>query len=116
MQNHSHPREALIGAVGFARHTRRKEVEVCMTSLHEIDKRIDELKGPDSPDHPEIEEIRKQLPKQYWEYADVFQKSKSDELPPSRPYDHKIELVKEQELGYSPIYRLGLEELEAAKE
>jgi transposase InsO family protein len=41
---------------------------------------------------------------------------KSDELPLSKPYDHKIELVKEQKLGYSPIYRLSREELEAAKE
>jgi hypothetical protein len=107
---------ALIGAVGFARHTRKKQVELCMTSLHEIDKRIEDLKGPEVPEDPELEDIKKQLPKQYWEYVDVFQKSKSDELPSPKPYDHKIELVKEQELGYSPIYRLGLEELEAAKE
>ncbi|EED14572.1 retrotransposon polyprotein, putative [Talaromyces stipitatus ATCC 10500] len=107
---------ALIGAVGFARHARQPKAELCMTSLYEIDKRLDELNHPYELEEPEIEEIKKQLPRQYWEFVDVFQKSKSDELPPPKPYDHKIELVKEQELGYSPIYRLGREELEAAKE
>ena len=107
---------AFIGAVGFSRHTRQRGMELCTTSLHEIDKRIEELENPGGLEDPEIDEIKKQLPERYWEYADVFQKSKSDELPPHKPYDHKIELEGERDLGYSPIYRLGREELEAAKE
>ncbi|KAI7975494.1 hypothetical protein EIK77_002299 [Talaromyces pinophilus] len=107
---------AIISALGFSRHTHQQGVELCMTSLHEIDKRIEELKNPVDSEDPEIEEIKKQLPERYWEYTDVFQKSKSDELPPHKSYDHKIELVGEKDLGYSPIYRLGREELEAAKE
>jgi hypothetical protein len=87
-----------------------------MTSFHEINKRIEELRNPVGSEDPEIEEIREQLPERYREYIDVFQKSKSDELPPYKPYDHKIVLVGEKDLGYSPIYRLSREELEAAKE
>ena len=56
---------ALIGAVGFSRHTRQRGVELCMTSLHEIDKRIEELKGPVGLDDLEIEEIKEQLPECY---------------------------------------------------
>ena len=47
---------------------------------------------------------------------DIFQKLKLDELPPYKLYNHKIELEGEQDLGYSPIYCLEREELEAIKE
>jgi hypothetical protein len=56
---------ALISAVGFARHTRQREVELCMTTLHEINKRLEELHIPVSSKDPEVEEIKKQLPSQY---------------------------------------------------
>ena len=46
----------------------------------------------------------------------MFQKSKLDKLLPHKSYNHKIELISERDLGYSPIYCLGWEELEAVKE
>ncbi|EED18927.1 retrotransposon polyprotein, putative [Talaromyces stipitatus ATCC 10500] len=109
---------ALINAVGFVRHVRDKDTETCMTSLHEIEKAIDgqlQLQNEEEKD-TETEGIKKTLPEKYWEFIDVFLKSKSDELPPHRLYDHKIELTEEKQLGYSPIYRMSLEELEAARE
>lgn len=50
---------AIIGAVGFSRHTHQWGVELCMTSLHEISKRIEELNNPADYEDPEIEEIKK---------------------------------------------------------
>lgn len=42
-------------------------------------------------------------------------RSKSDELPEHKDYDHRIEL-EEVELGYCPLYRMTAEELQAAKD
>jgi len=56
---------ALIGAIEFSRHTCQRGVELCMTSLHKINKRIEELKGPVDSDNPEIEEIKEQLLERY---------------------------------------------------
>jgi hypothetical protein len=44
----------------------------------------------------------------------VFSKRESDKLPDHKSYDHHIELIGDQELGYSPLYRMTLKELEAA--
>lgn len=60
------------------------------------------------------------LPEQYQEYADVFSKTASDELPPKRMNDYQIELedgkTAESEVGYSPLYKQTAEELEAAQD
>ena len=49
------------------------------------------------------------------EFKDVFSKRASDELPPSRLYDHKISLEKEHDLGFSPLYKMTTAELETVK-
>lgn len=38
------------------------------------------------------EDIRKKLPEEYHDFIDVFMPQEADELPPHRPFDHKIEL------------------------
>ena len=91
-----------------------KETETFSTSLYEIDHIID-VKSSQIQDM-EIEEIKKTLPKEYHELAEVFSKKKSDELPPYRPgVDHDIVLEAEAIPGYCPLYKLLLEELKAAK-
>ncbi|KAL7281329.1 hypothetical protein ACG7TL_004638 [Trametes sanguinea] len=56
------------------------------------------------------------IPEEYHEFADVFSKSKADELPEHRPYDLKIEL----EPGATPplglIYSLSKVELDTLRE
>ncbi|KAE8548994.1 hypothetical protein EYB25_009377 [Talaromyces marneffei] len=86
---------AVIRAAGFFRNVKSKGAETFMTKL------------------PEIKE---QLPERYHDYADVFSKTKSDELPARREYDHRIELEKDAELGYCPLYRMTEAELEAMKD
>jgi hypothetical protein len=106
---------ALIGAAGFNRSIKSKEDEVFITSLNEIEKAIEDKERPD--DEPlEEEEIKEHLPEWYHEFVDVFSKIKSDKLPERKEYDHKIELEKEVELGYCPLYRMSAEELQAAKD
>ncbi|EEA25098.1 hypothetical protein PMAA_062250 [Talaromyces marneffei ATCC 18224] len=82
---------ALIGAAGFARHIRDKESETFVTSLSELEKAIEDKRQLDDADS-EAQEIKEQLPERYHEFADVFSKIKSDELPERKEYDHRIEL------------------------
>src|SRR6267378_3639493 len=104
----------MIGAVGFRRHTRKKDTEIFMAHLYEIDR-----KKTENISDPEAELITQKLPACYSDYRDVFSKSASDTLPPSRSCDHKIELENDksptESIGHSPLYKLSAEELEAAR-
>jgi transposase InsO family protein len=106
-----------IGATGFRRHEKRKEVEIFCTSLYEIERLIERrLLGEAEEDK---QEIIKRLPEEYHEFADVFSKRESDLMPPSRKnVDFKIHLEDEadpvRDIGHGPIYKMNAEELEAA--
>jgi len=113
------PDIAIIGAVAFTQLAHRDREAVGCTSLHEVDKLV-ESKIADSMPRDE-EDLRRKaaeaIPECYHDYFDMFSKAESDDLPPRRTQvDHKIELAtKPEELGYSPLYKLSLEELEAAR-
>jgi hypothetical protein len=104
---------ALIGGAGFQRHLKDKRSETFITSLSEIEKALEDKRQAEDI---EEREIKDQLPERYHQFADVFSKIQSDELPQRKEYDHRIELEREVELGYCPLYRMTAEELEAAKE
>ncbi|QGA19827.1 hypothetical protein EYB26_007522 [Talaromyces marneffei] len=106
---------ALIRASRFLRNTKDRKTETFITSLSEIEKAIEDKRAEDRSVQEE-REIKEQLPEQYHEFVDVFSKIKSDELPERKEYDHRIELEKEVELGYCPLYRITAEELQAAKD
>jgi hypothetical protein len=56
------------------------------------------------------------LPKKYQEYADVFLKAASDELPPHQPYDHFIQLKSDVNyIRYTLLRRMSDEELREIK-
>ena len=48
--------------------------------------------------------VERLLPTIYAGYKNAFSKAASDELPPHRTYDHKIQLEANNSLGYSPLY------------
>jgi RNase H-like domain found in reverse transcriptase/Reverse transcriptase (RNA-dependent DNA polymerase)/Integrase zinc binding domain/Integrase core domain/Chromo (CHRromatin Organisation MOdifier) domain len=108
---------ALIGAVGFKWHVRKKDTETFITSFYEIDRAIQEkyARKRFQDDLDNIELVKKCLPRQYRDYEDVFSKAASDELAPHRPIDHKIVLEEAPDVGFCPLYKLSLEELEAMK-
>lgn len=113
---------ATIGAAPFQRYMKKKDTEVFITSLSEIDRILEEKRVEErrEEDHQEQELVEQLLPKPYQDYADVFSKAASDELPPHRTNDYRIELEEgktaESEVGYSPLYKQTAEELEAARD
>ena len=48
-------------------------------------------------------------------FADVFSTKDSNELPPHRACDHKVEVIPGHQLSTSPLYSLTLEQLETMK-
>jgi hypothetical protein len=109
---------AAIGAVGFHRTAQKKNTEVFITSLYEIDKMIDEQRAnlmfQDYDDYQKI--VDERLPKQYKDFEDVFSRKDADDLSPHRPCDHKIQLTEPNNLGFSPLRKQSLAELEATRE
>jgi hypothetical protein len=51
----------------------------------------------------------------YREFKDVISKEASDILLLYRVYDYKIDLEKPNELGYTPLYKITIAELEETK-
>lgn len=87
-----------------------------MTILAEIDKIVYERREKELDE--ELETIRQRLPDQYKEFADIFGRTASDTLPPPRNVDHQLDLEGDpsKTVGYSPLYEMSTEELEAARE
>jgi hypothetical protein len=87
------------------------------TTLDDLDRMIS-IKRCEIGLPPEEEDVRARLPPQYAHFADVFSKKASDQLPPSRPFDHKIRLdpAREAELRHGPLYGQSLAELEATRD
>jgi len=56
------------------------------------------------------------VPSEYYEFADIFSKTKAETLPPHCPYDLKINLEKGTQPLVGPIYSLSASEQEALKE
>jgi hypothetical protein len=55
------------------------------------------------------------VPAEYIEFLDVFSKKISDQPAPHRSYNYKIVLESENTLGFSPLYKISIEELETLK-
>ena len=117
-----------ISGVAFCSNLKRQGNEFFKTSLYEIDRILEERQElikeaqkteDQQPGETETQWLQRLLPKQYYEYIDVFSREASDRLPPHRPYDHKIRLDTPngaERLGYSPLYHQSTAELEAVKQ
>ena len=67
---------------------------------------------------PTPQQVRDRLPEEYHDFLDVFDRSKADELPPHRSYDHKLEFVDDfdkSKLPRSRIYPMSGHKLEQVK-
>jgi len=56
---------------------------------------VQALKAHDSKvaiDESTLEEAQKQVPREYWEFLDVFSKKSSECMPLRKPWDHGIDL------------------------
>ena len=60
--------------------------------------------------------VKKKLPHQYWEFAEVFSKVASDQLPLHKEkVNYNIILKDENNLTSSPLYSMSLKQLELVK-
>ena len=66
---------------------------------------------PADSDGDDGDALPNSIPSCYHDYADVFSKSKVNQLPPHCPYDHSIELEPNSAIPYGPIYHLSETEL-----
>ena len=94
---------AVISAIGFYFNIYKKDNKVFITSLYKINRIISEREETPAEETDE-ELVERLLPTIYARYKGAFSKAASDELPPHRIYDHKIQLEANNSLGYSPLY------------
>ena len=105
---------AEVGSAGFYFNMQRPENEVFALSLYELDRMIEDRETLDTPENEDLLDTK--LPEYLQNHRDSFSESASNQLPPHRPYDHKIHLEGEAPLGYSPLYNQSTEELKAIKQ
>lgn len=110
---------AMIGAIQLMRLVQEDSALYC-TSINEIDdvlrqKNAERLLPDDDGDLRAM--LLERVPEHYHDLLDVFSKVESDQVPPFRPgSDHNIQLEGDpRTLGYSPLYKMTEEELEACR-
>ena len=101
-----------ISAIGFYQNLKRPNTVTFTTSLYKIDWIIkdkealahNQLSGESKLIDKEL--VEQKLPRQYWEFKDIFSKAVSDILPPYQLYNYKIKIEpdKENTLSYSPLH------------
>lgn len=95
---------AEVGAAAYnllAKNSKKDGTKMFALSIEEINAQIsfDQECQADALDlnsidtfQENINDIKSKLPDLLHEFADVFDRSKANDLPPHRPYDHKIDL------------------------
>ena len=108
------PRISLINAAAF----------MCACSLEgstcfQLDTTTSELTGKATlltPSSKLLDKVKANVPKDYHDYVDVFNKACADTLALHRPYDLKINLEEGTSPPIGPIYSLSASELTALRE
>ena len=59
--------------------------------------------------------LKNQVPKEYYDYLDIFSKELADQLPPRRYVDYEIPLEFGKRPYFGPLYNLSQNELEVQK-
>ena len=78
-------RIGLVGAASFVRRAKKEKLSIFSLSLYEINKALDREKIKDV-------DLKTAIPAEYHEFLPLFDKVAARELPPHRPYDHRIPL------------------------
>lgn len=120
---------AIISVVAFRklflrdRQERHQDYDLGLVTISQVQQAIEDKKRETQLPANEDEETRRLVEAQLErfpylkEFADVFSKRESDQLPPHRDCDHRIELSpgSQNPLRTSPLYSLTLDQLEAMK-
>ncbi len=98
-----------VSPVACKKFARRPGVEVFMIHLHEVEEQL-------RHEEKEPTDVLGKLPKTYHTFADVFDRKTAENLPPHRPYDHKIVLEDKLTMGHGPLYNMSGHQLQLVKE
>ena len=108
MFNSERPNIAIIGTAAFLRTSKllgSHNFELCLRSS---DIQANSTKLAETPDLSNVSS-------EYYEFANVFSKTKAEVLPPHHPYDLKINLKEGAQPLVGPIYSLSASKQEALK-
>ena len=97
---------SMIGASPFARLCRKKGHVIGAITLQDIQKALSTKEKPDPAT---------MLPNCWKHRLDVFDYKAANELPPHRPYDHKIPLQAEKTPSFGALYGMSRDELLVCK-
>ena len=108
-----------IGFAAFYTNLKYSENTLFLLSLYELDRELEDRKREQGlkaepaidpidqqPHETELQWLRRILLEELKEFADVFLKWASNQLPPHRLYDYKIQLDNPEDvgkIGYSPL-------------
>lgn len=115
----------VVGSTAFLKSIKNSKTPVNIICLLEIDNLTTELQPENVKkqlpfDDAELQrKVLHKFPPEYQNLLKSFSKSDSDQLPKHRYIDHHINLndeAKLDDLGYSPLYKMSLEELQACRE
>jgi len=109
VSNPRRPNIAIIGAAAFLHVSKLPGSHNFKLCLCSSDIQTNSAKLAETPDLSNV-------PSEYYEFADIFSKTKAEVLPPHHPYDLKINLEEGAQPPVSSIYSLSASEQEALKE
>ena len=107
------PRISIIGPHAFARLCNQPGVELCLMTFRPAEVQINNTEA--NPKNQVSVSPLANVPVEYHDLAELFSEDKARELPPHRPYDHRISLEPGTTPPFGPIYSMSPLELEALK-
>ena len=109
------PKISIIGPHAFARLCNQPGVELCLMSFQPASLQVNSAEvNTEDQGGAQVPNLTN-VPIEYHNLAELFSEDKAHELPPHRPYDHKISLEPGSTPPFGPIYSMSPLELEALK-
>jgi transposase InsO family protein len=103
-----------IGGHPFRRLAYKHKLTIFSTSLYEINQALG-LKEQSKEPKDELD-LKDYIPTEYHEFLPLFSEALAKNLPPHRPYDHKIPLREGFTPPYGPLYSMSRTELQTLKD
>ncbi len=113
---------AMIEAAAYRSLVKRSDVITFAIIVTEIDRllktarnKLEDVNLQELSHEEALKEVKAKLSSKYHDYLDVFDRAMADQLPPHRPYDHKIELIGERTPPRSRLYHMSGYKLQKVK-